>query len=140
MNVKIISTTGRVPSYATSGASGFDIEAAENVTINPGHWVRIPTGLFVAIPDGYELQIRSRSGIAYREGLVVHQSVGTIDSDYRGEIFVVLRNVGLHARTITERTRIAQGIVAPYVRVTFNEVDDLPATDRGDGGFGSTGV
>lgn len=128
------------PFYATSGAAGFDIAANETVTINPGHWVSVHTGLYMQIPEGEELQIRSRSGIAKRDGLVVHQGIGTIDSDYRGEVIVMLRNVGLNARTIERGTRIAQGVIAPVKRYEFDVVDALDDTVRGDGGFGSSGV
>lgn len=128
------------PFYATSGAAGFDITANETVTINPGHWVPVHTGLYMQLPEGEELQIRSRSGIAKRDGLVVHQGIGTIDSDYRGEVIVMLRNVGLNARTIERGTRIAQGVIAPVCRYEFDVVDALDDTDRGVGGFGSTGA
>lgn len=129
-----------VPFYATAGAAGFDIAANETVTINPGHWVPVATGLHIQLPVEQELQIRSRSGIAKKDGLVVHQGIGTIDSDYRGEIFVMLRNTGLNARTVNRGDRIAQGVIAPVIRVKFEVVDKLDDTVRGDGAFGSSGV
>lgn len=128
-----------VPFYATAGAAGFDIAANETVTINPGHWVPVATGLHIQLPVEQELQIRSRSGIAKKDGLIVHQGIGTIDSDYRGEIFVMLRNTGLNARTVNRGDRIAQGVIAPVIRVEFEVVDKLDDTVRGDGGFGSSG-
>lgn len=129
-----------VPFYATAGAAGFDIAANETVTINPGHWVPVATGLHIQLPVEQELQIRSRSGIAKKDGLVVHQGIGTIDSDYRGEIFVMLRNTGLKARTVNRGDRIAQGVIAPVIRVEFEVVEKLDDTVRGDAGFGSSGV
>ncbi len=129
-----------IPFYATAGAAGFDIAANETVTINPGHWVPVATGLHIQLPVEQELQIRSRSGIAKKDGLVVHQGIGTIDSDYRGEIFVMLRNTDLNARTVNRGDRIAQGVIAPVIRVEFEVVDKLDDTVRGDGGFGSSGV
>ena len=128
-----------VPFYATAGAAGFDIAANETVTINPNSWVRISTGLHIQLPVDQELQIRSRSGIAYRKGLVVHQGIGTIDSDYRGEVQVMLRNTGLNAVTVNRGDRIAQGVIAPVIRVEFEVVDKLDDTVRGDAGFGSSG-
>ena len=135
-----LSNGAKKPFYATSGAAGFDIAANETVTINPGHWVPVHTGLYMQIPEGEELQIRSRSGIAKRDGLVVHQGIGTIDSDYRGEVIVMIRNVGLKARAVERGTRIAQGVIAPVNRYEFDVVDALDDTERGAGGFGSTGA
>lgn len=140
VKTKRLSEHATIPSYATSGAAGFDLSAAEEITINPGHWVRISTGLAFEIPVGYEMQIRSRSGISYRQGLVVHQGVGTIDSDYRGDVQVMLRNTGLFARTVKIGDRIAQGVIATVVIAGFDEVDELCDSARGDNGFGSTGV
>lgn len=135
-----LSDGASVPFYATDGSAGFDIAANETITINPGHWVRISTGLHIQLPVDQELQIRSRSGIAYRKGLVVHQGIGTIDSDYRGEVQVMLRNTGLNAVTVNCGDRIAQGVIAPVIRVEFEVVDKLDDTVRGDGGFGSSGT
>ena len=129
-----------IPTYATDGSAGFDIAANETVTINPGHWVRISTGVHIQLPVDQELQIRSRSGIAYRKGLVVHQGIGTIDSDYRGEVQVMLRNTGPNAVTVNRGDRIAQGVIAPVIRVEFEVVDKLDDTVRGEAGFGSSGV
>lgn len=129
-----------IPTYATDGSAGFDIASNETITINPGHWVRISTGLNIQLPVDQELQIRSRSGIAYRKGLVVHQGIGTIDSDYRGEVQVMLRNTGMNAVTVNRGDRIAQGVIAPVIRIEFDVVDNLDDTVRGNGGFGSSGV
>ena len=135
-----LSDGASVPFYATDGSAGFDIAANETVTINPGHWVRISTGLHIQLPVDQELQIRSRSGIAYRKGLVVHQGIGTIDSDYRGEVQVMLRNTGLNAVEVKRGDRIAQGVIAPVIRVDFEVVDKLDDTVRGEAGFGSSGI
>lgn len=129
-----------IPTYATDGSAGFDIASNETITINPGHWVRISTGIHIQLPPDQELQIRSRSGIAYRKGLVVHQGIGTIDSDYRGEVQVMIRNTGMNAVTVNRGDRIAQGVIAPVIRVDFEVVDKLDDTVRGDGGFGSSGI
>lgn len=129
-----------IPTYATDGSAGFDIASNETITINPGHWVRISTGIHIQLPPDQELQIRSRSGIAYRKGLVVHQGIGTIDSDYRGEVQVMLRNTGLNAVEVKRGDRIAQGVIAPVIRVEFEVVDKLDDTVRGEAGFGSSGV
>lgn len=140
IKIKLLNEHAVIPEYATTGSAGFDLSATEEVTINPMSWVRVSTGLAFEIPVTHELQIRSRSGIAYRDGLIVHQAVGTIDSDYRGEVFVMLRNVGLHARTVKIGQRIAQGIIAPVDIVGFDVVDDLRDSERGSNGFGSTGL
>ena len=129
-----------VPTYATDGSAGFDIASNETITINPGHWVRISTGIHIQLPPDQELQIRSRSGIAYRKGLVVHQGIGTIDSDYRGEVQVMIRNTGMNAVTVNRGDRIAQGVIAPVIRIEFEVVDKLDDTVRGEAGFGSSGV
>ncbi len=131
-----------LPVYATAGAAGMDLMAAvgEPVVIAPGHRVPIPTGLAIALPAGYELQIRPRSGLALRNGIVLPNSPGTIDEDYRGEIQVIVLNTGGEPFRVERGTRIAQAVLAPVVRVTWEEVADLDATERNAGGFGSTGV
>ncbi len=130
-----------LPAYATAGAAGMDLLAAvtDPVTLAPGARALIPTGLAVALPPGYELQIRPRSGLALRHGIILPNSPGTIDEDYRGEIQVIVMNAGDAAFTVTRGTRIAQAILAPVVRATWHEVTTLDATSRGEGGFGSTG-
>ena len=132
-----------LPAYATVGAAGMDAVAAvdRDLVLAPGGRAAVPTGLRLAIPDGYELQVRPRSGLALRHGLTVANAPGTIDSDYRGELQVVLANLGDTAVTITRGMRIAQLVVAPVVRGRWVVVDAVAAdTVRGSGGFGSTGT
>jgi dUTP pyrophosphatase len=132
----------RLPSYATEGAAGMDLLAAvaEPLTIPPLGRVLVPTGLTVALPPGHELQIRARSGLALRDGLLVANGPGTVDEDYRGEVCVILLNAGNTPVTITRGMRIAQAVLAPVTRGAWQEVDALPETRRGAGGFGSTGT
>lgn len=131
-----------IPHYATEGAAGADISAylSAPVTLRPGEYKAIPTGLFMEIPEGYEVQVRPRSGLALKHGITVLNAPGTIDSDYRGEVKVILINHSFEAFTIQNGDRIAQIVVARVHRLPFVEVDDLSATERGEGGFGSTGV
>lgn len=130
-----------LPSYATPGAAGCDLRAAvsQSLTILPGGRVLVPTGLAVAIPEGYEGQVRMRSGLALRHGLSLLNGPGTIDSDYRGEIGVVLANLGAEPVTIVRGERIAQLVLAPVARAKLETVEELPPTSRDAGGFGSTG-
>jgi deoxyuridine 5'-triphosphate nucleotidohydrolase len=130
-----------LPVYATEGAAGMDLLAAvgDPVTIAPGQRVLIPTGLAIALPPGYELQIRPRSGLALRNGIVLPNSPGTIDEDYRGEIQVIVLNTGSEPFRVERGARIAQAVLAPVVRAAWEEVADLDVTTRNDGGFGSTG-
>ena len=129
------------PAYATAGSAGCDLRAAIEVSllILPGGRARVPTGLAVAIPEGYEGQVRMRSGLAYHKGLAVLNAPGTIDSDYRGEIQLIIANLGSEPVTLERGERIAQLIFAPVVRARFERVEELPASSRGQGGFGSTG-
>ena len=129
------------PCYATDGAAGMDLLAAvtEPVVVAPGQRVLIPTGLAIALPSGYELQIRPRSGLALRHGIVLPNSPGTIDEDYRGEIQVIVLNTGSEPFQVERGTRIAQAVLAPVVRAAWHEVADLDVTTRNAGGFGSTG-
>jgi dUTP pyrophosphatase len=131
-----------LPSYATAGAAGMDLLAAVAgpVTIAPGQRALIPTGLAIALPPGYELQIRPRSGLALRHGIVLPNSPGTIDEDYRGELQVIVLNAGDTAFTVERGARIAQAVLAPVVRARWHAVDALDDTARGSGGFGSTGT
>jgi len=131
-----------LPSYATAGAAGMDLLAAvaEPMTIPPGGRVLVPTGLAIALPPGFELQVRPRSGLALRHGIVLPNSPGTVDEDYRGELSVIVMNAGAEPFTVTRGMRIAQAVLAPVVRARWHEVDTLPQTGRGEGGFGSTGV
>jgi len=130
-----------LPAYATSGAAGIDLLAAvaAPLTIQPGTRVLVPTGLAIALPPGYELQVRPRSGLALKNGIVLPNSPGTVDEDYRGELQVIVMNAGSEPFTVERGMRIAQGVLAPVVRIAWNEVEDLDATARGAGGFGSTG-
>jgi dUTP pyrophosphatase len=129
------------PAYATAGAAGADVLAAveTSITIAPGKRALIPTGFCIALPSGYELQIRPRSGLALKNGITLPNTPGTIDEDYRGELGVIVLNTSNEAFVITRGMRIAQAVLAPVVRAVWNEVDDLDATARGAGGFGSTG-
>ena len=131
-----------LPMYATSGAAGMDLLAAVSapVTIPPGGRALIPTGLTMALPAGYELQIRPRSGLALKNGITLPNTPGTIDEDYRGEVQVILLNAGAEAFTVERGARIAQAVLAPVVRASWQEVETLEATDRNQGGFGSTGT
>jgi dUTP pyrophosphatase len=130
-----------LPAYATAGAAGMDLLAAvaAPVTVDPGKRALIPTGLAIALPPGYELQVRPRSGLALRHGIVLPNSPGTIDEDYRGEVQVIVLNAGDVPFTIERGTRIAQAVLAPVVRARWQEVESLDATTRNEGGFGSTG-
>ena len=131
-----------LPSYQTVGAAGADLCAclSEPVVLAPGQRAMVPTGLSFAIPSGYEIQVRPRSGLAAKNGITVLNSPGTIDSDYRGEVKVILINLGTENFTISHGDRIAQMVVAPVVQVQFQVVESLSATERGQGGFGSTGI
>ncbi|MBR0667706.1 dUTP diphosphatase [Roseomonas hellenica] len=130
-----------LPSYATEGAAGMDLLAAVTapVTILPGGRALIPTGLRLAIPTGHELQVRPRSGLALKNGITLPNSPGTIDEDYRGELGVIILNAGTEAFTVERGMRVAQAVLAPVTRATWDEVAELPDTNRGTGGFGSTG-
>lgn len=128
-----------LPSYATAGAAGMDVLAAEDVTLAPGARHAVATGLALAIPPNYEIQVRPRSGLALKYGISVPNAPGTIDSDYRGELKVILINHGAEAFAIVRGDRVAQLVLAPVVRAAWQEVADLDETARGAGGFGSTG-
>ncbi|WP_291199789.1 dUTP diphosphatase [Hyphomonas sp.] len=132
-----------LPAYETSGSAGMDVRAAvpedAPVTLAPGDRAMIETGLSVAIPEGYEIQVRPRSGLAAKHGLTCLNTPGTIDSDYRGEIKVILINLGAEPFVIRRGERIAQLVLAPVTRLAWSEVEELGATTRGAGGFGSTG-
>mgnify|MGYP002780189497 FL=1 len=128
-----------LPRYATTGAAGMDVVSAEDVTLAPGARHAVATGLAVAIPPGYEIQVRPRSGLALKHGITVPNTPGTIDSDYRGELKVILINHGADPFAIARGDRIAQLVLAPVVQARWQEVAELDRTDRGSGGFGSTG-
>ena len=131
-----------LPAYATAGAAGMDLLAAIDGPriVSPGHRALIPTGLAIALPTGFELQVRPRSGLALRHGIVLANSPGTIDEDYRGEIQVIVLNAGEAVFTIERGMRVAQAILAPVIRVEWHEVAALDATARAERGFGSTGL
>jgi len=129
-----------LPAYATSGAAGMDICAAESLNLRAGKRHAVATGFAFAIPDGYEVQVRPRSGLALKNGITCLNTPGTIDSDYRGEVKVILANLGEDDFMINKGDRIAQVVVAPVTHGHLGEVDDLDETARGAGGFGSTGV
>lgn len=131
-----------LPAYATELSAGVDLEAAVDapVTLQPGERKLIPTGLAIALPEGYEAQVRPRSGLAFKNGVTVLNSPGTIDADYRGEVKVILANLGTEPFTVERGMRVAQMVVAQYTRVSFNLVEQLDETARGAGGFGSTGT
>ncbi len=131
-----------LPTYMTPGAAGMDLHAAveEEIAIEPGGIVLVPTGLSIAIPDGFEAQVRPRSGLAVKHGITLPNTPATIDSDYRGEIRVPLINLGRDTFRVARGMRIAQLVVAPVVRVAWREVAALPPTRRGEGGFGHSGV
>ncbi len=128
-----------LPAYATDGAAGMDVVAAESLTLRVGRTVAVATGLALGIPDGWEVQVRPRSGLALNHGLTVPNAPGTIDSDFTGELKVVLRNEGTDDFAVKRGERIAQLVLAPVHRVRWEEVDSLPDTGRGSDGFGSTG-
>ncbi|ASJ92308.1 dUTP diphosphatase [Porphyrobacter sp. CACIAM 03H1] len=128
-----------LPAYATDGAAGMDVVSAEDVTIAPGARHAVATGLALAIPQGYEIQVRPRSGLALKHGITVPNTPGTIDSDYRGELKVILINLGSEPFVIVRGDRVAQLVLAPVVQAAWDEVAELDATERGEGGFGSTG-
>jgi len=143
VNIKCIAGKGAViPEYKTSGAAGADLCALLDspLTIRPGKIAKVPTGLFFEIPEGYEVQVRPRSGLAAKYGLTVLNTPGTIDSDYRGEIIVILINLGESDFTINSGDRIAQMIIAPVTQASFSIVEKLSDTERGSGAFGSTGI
>jgi dUTP pyrophosphatase len=131
-----------LPAYATDAAAGMDLVAAvaETLTLAPGARALVPTGIAIALPDGFEAQVRPRSGLALKHGLILPNAPGTIDADYRGEIQVIVANIGAAAIAIERGMRIAQMVIAPVARGAWREVAALPETRRGAGGFGSTGT
>ncbi len=131
-----------LPTYGTEQSAGLDLYAAidDDITLNPGEIKLVPSGISIALPVGYEAQIRSRSGLAFKNGVIVLNAPGTIDADYRGEIMGIMINLSQAPFTITRGTRFAQMVIASHERVSWNKVDGLEATVRGSGGFGSTGI
>lgn len=141
--VKIINrSSNQAPAYATADSAGVDLRAnlQEPLTLEPLQRKLIATGLFLELPSGYEAQVRPRSGLALKSGITVLNSPGTIDADYRGEVGVILVNLSQEAFTVNHGDRIAQMVIAPYTRATFELTDELAESERGTGGFGHTGV
>ena len=128
-----------LPAYATPGSAGVDLRAVERRVLRPGERALVPTGISIALPTGYEAQVRPRSGLALKHGIILPNGPGTIDADYRGEVQVILMNLGDATFTVEPGDRIAQMVIAPVSRVDWLEADALDETERGAGGFGSTG-
>ncbi len=142
MKVEVINRSKHpLPQYETSRSAGMDLRANldAQVTLHPLERALIPTGLYMALPDGFEAQVRPRSGLAFKQGLTVLNAPGTIDADYRGEIGVILVNLSNQAVVINDGDRVAQLVIAEYTQGMWNEVSELSSTERGTGGFGSTG-
>lgn len=141
INIKRLKKNAFIPTQGNKGDAGYDLYACidEDVVIQPKETAMIPTGLAIAIPDGYFGAVFARSGLASKQGLRPANCVGVCDASYRGEYIVALHNDSLASRTVKHGDRIAQLVVIPFLSVEFNEVDELSKTDRGDGGFGSTG-
>lgn len=129
-----------LPAYASAHAAGMDVVAAESLVLAPGQRHAVATGFALAIPEGYEVQVRPRSGLALKHGITCANAPGTIDSDYRGELKIILANLGAEPFEVRRGERVAQIVPAPVLRAAFEEVEALDATGRGEGGFGSTGM
>lgn len=142
MKIRMISKSGRIPEYKTEGASGMDLKAylSQPVTLHPMERMLVPTGLYMELPPGYEAQARARSGLAIKHGIGLVNGMGTIDSDYRGELCIPLINWGSEDFVINDGDRIAQLVIARYEKVEVELTDSLEETERGEGGFGHTGV
>lgn len=142
MKIRIISKSGRIPEYKTKGSAGFDLEALtdEEICLKPGERKLIPTGLFMELPEGYEAQVRARSGLAIKNGIGLINGIGTIDADYRGEICVPLINLGNKDFSVSNGDRIAQVVINKIEQADFELTDNLEETERGKGGFGHTGI
>jgi dUTP pyrophosphatase len=143
VTVKVVNNSQNpVPSYATSGSAGMDLKAnvESAITLNPGQRVLIPTGLHIQLPEGYEAQIRPRSGLALKHGITVLNAPGTIDSDYTGDVGVILFNAGSEPFVINNGDRIAQMVIAQYAKANWKVIKTLETTERGDGGYGHTGI
>lgn len=143
MILKIVNESGNpLPEYETVGSAGMDLRAnlTEPIMLKPLQRALIPTGLFIELEQGYEAQIRTRSGLALKKGLTILNSPGTIDSDYRGEIKIIIINLSNETTVINTGERIAQMVIAKYEQATLKEVDELGETERGEGGFGHTGI
>lgn len=139
MIIKILTRNGVLPEYETSGSAGMDLRSEESITIRPGERVLVSTGIFVELPEGYEAQVRARSGLSIQHGIGLVNGVGTIDSDYRGEVKIPLINWGEMPYKIEIGDRIAQMVIAKYERVSWKVVEKLNQTNRNEKGFGSSG-
>jgi len=139
LKIKKLSQLAHIPAYQTEEAAGFDLHSVQNIVLKPAQRALVGTGLSMEIPKGYEIQIRPRSGLAYKHGISVLNSPGTIDSDYRGEIKVLLINHSNEDFEIKVGERIAQAVIQRVIQAVFEEVEELGKTKRGEGGFGSTG-
>lgn len=141
IEIKLVTKSGNIPAYETEASAGMDLKAVLNepVILAPGERRLIPTGLFIELPQGYEAQVRARSGLAIKHGITLINCVGTIDSDYRGEIQVPLVNLGQEDFEIKNGERIAQMVIAKYEQISWKITDELSETERGAGGFGHTG-
>lgn len=143
VKIQVVNTSGHpLPAYSTPSSAGMDLRASlkEPMTIMPGQRVLVPTGLRVAIPDGYEIQLRPRSGLAIKEGITLLNTPGTIDADYRGELCVILINLSEKPFTVNNSDRICQMVLAEVPQIVWEPVDELAETERGEGGFGHTGT
>jgi dUTP pyrophosphatase len=143
MKISIVSKSGRLPSYETPGSSGMDLQAylpEGDLVIKAGSYAEIPTGLYMEIPEGYEAQIRARSGLALKYGIGLVNGIGTIDSDYRGEIRILLLNMGKEPFIVHDGDRVAQMVISEFVKAKLEQKGELSETDRGSGGFGHTGI
>ena len=143
VEVKFVASDGAFfPAYKTKGAAGADVCALldKDLVLRQGDRAVVPTGLFLEIPEGYEIQVRPRSGLAFKNGITVLNTPGTIDSDYRGELMVILANFGKEEFTVKNGDRIAQVVLAPVTQAAFVQAESLSQTERGEGGLGSTGV
>lgn len=142
--IKLLSERATLPAYQTAGAAGMDLHAClpegTTLTIQPGEITKVPIGIAIAVPPGLEAQVRARSGLASKHGITPVNGVGTIDSDYRGEVIVPLINLGRQPFEISHDLRVAQLVISPVVRVLIEELSELGSTARGSGGFGSTGL
>lgn len=139
LSIKRLSDHALLPAYQTSGSAGFDLHVIDNYVLKPGETQLLSTGLAFDIPSGYEIQIRPRSGLSAKTGLRVANAPGTIDSDFRGEVKIIMYNTGNLMEIIDRGDRVAQAVLAPVTQAEIVEVDELSTTDRADGGFGSTG-
>ena len=139
MNIRVkVNEGGMIPQYQTKGSAGFDLHSAENITILPGQVVAVSTGISYEVPEGYEMQVRSRSGLALKNNVFILNGIGTIDSDYRGVVKAILCNASNVNFSVRTGDRIAQGVINKYETGVFESVKELSVTERGEGGFGST--